>query len=50
MSILLADLRTEALDLITLKAAESSPDGIAVPVREVAGQLVALAERGSEPV
>ncbi|RIV39436.1 glutamate-cysteine ligase family protein [Micromonospora radicis] len=43
---LLADFRTEALDLITLKAAESGPDGIAAPVREVAGQLVALAQRG----
>ncbi|WBB56464.1 glutamate-cysteine ligase family protein [Verrucosispora sp. WMMD573] len=43
---LLADLRTEALDLITLKAAESGPDGIAAPIRETAEQLVMLADQG----
>ncbi|RKN43476.1 glutamate-cysteine ligase family protein [Micromonospora endolithica] len=43
---LLAAFRTEALDLITLKAAEGGPDGIAAPVREVTAQLVALADRG----
>ncbi|WBB72865.1 glutamate-cysteine ligase family protein [Micromonospora sp. WMMD1128] len=41
-----SEFRTEALDLIAVKAAQGSPDGINPQIREVAGHLVHLAEKG----
>ncbi|MFG1869002.1 glutamate-cysteine ligase family protein [Micromonospora arborensis] len=43
---LVSEFRTEALDLVAVKASQGSPDGINPQIREVAGHLVHLAEKG----